>query len=155
MRPDRIIVGEVRAGEAFDMLQAMNTGHDGSMTTVHANTPRDALSRVEQMIGMAGLDISPRSIRQQIASAINVVVQAERMEDGRRRIVSISEIVGMEQDVISMQEIFRFRRRGVDKDGMIHGDFEATGIRPQLMEVVSARGIDLGSLSFAPTKRAP
>ena len=155
MRPDRIILGEVRSGEAFDMLQAMNTGHDGSMTTVHANTPRDALSRVEQMIGMAGLDISPRSIRQQIASAINVVVQTERQEDGRRRIVSVSEITGMEQDVISMQEIFRFRRRGVDKDGMIRGDFEATGIRPQLMEVVSARGIDIGSLSFMPTKRAP
>src|SRR5215212_4316248 len=114
MRPDRIIVGEVRAGEAFDMLQAMNTGHDGSMTTVHANTPRDSLSRIEQMIGMAGLDISPRSIRQQISAAIHVVVQAERMEDGRRRVVSISEIVGMEQDMISMQEIFRFRRRGTD-----------------------------------------
>ena len=155
MRPDRIILGEVRSGEAFDMLQAMNTGHDGSMTTVHANTPRDALSRVEQMIGMAGLDISPRSIRQQIASAINVVVQTERQEDGRRRIVSVSEITGMEQDVISMQEIFRFRRRSVDKDGLIRGDFEATGIRPQLMELVSARGIDIGSLSFAPTKRAP
>src|SRR5690348_12031519 len=99
MSPDRIILGEVRAGKAFDMLQAINTGHDGSMTTVHSNTPRDALSRVEQMIGMAGLDISPRSIRQQIASAINMVVQVERMEDGRRRVVSISEIVGMEQDI--------------------------------------------------------
>src|SRR6202012_4675374 len=104
MRPDRIIVGEVRAGEAFDMLQAMNTGHDGSMTTVHANTPRDALSRIEQMIGMAGLEIAPRSVRAQIASAINVVVQAERLEDGRRRVVSISEIVGMEGEIISMQE---------------------------------------------------
>jgi len=112
MRPDRIIVGEVRSGEAFDMLQAMNTGHDGSMTTVHANTPRDALSRLEQMIGMAGLEISPRSIRQQIASAVNVVVQVERMDDGRRRITSIVEIVGMEEDVISTQEIFRFRRQG-------------------------------------------
>jgi pilus assembly protein CpaF len=153
MRPDRIIVGEVRSGEAFDMLQAMNTGHEGSMTTVHANTPRDALSRVEQMIGMAGLDISPRSIRQQIASAINVVVQVERMEDGRRRIVSISEIVGMEQDVISMQEIFRFRRRGVGKDGLIQGDYETTGIRPQVMEIITARGLDIAGMSFAPSRR--
>jgi len=155
MRPDRIILGEVRGGEAFDMLQAMNTGHDGSMTTVHANTPRDALSRIEQMIGMAGLDISPRSIRQQIASAINVVVQTERLEDGRRRIVSVSEITGMEQDVISMQEIYRFRRRGIEKDGTIRGDFEATGIRPQIMELMAARGLDATGLSFAPAKRTP
>jgi pilus assembly protein CpaF len=155
MRPDRIILGEVRSGEAFDMLQAMNTGHDGSMTTVHANSPRDALSRVEQMIGMAGLDISPRSIRQQIASAINVVVQAERMEDGRRRIVSISEIVGMEQDVISMQEIFRFRRRGADKDGIIHGEYETTGIRPQVMELIASRGLEVTGLSFGQARRAP
>jgi pilus assembly protein CpaF len=155
MRPDRIILGEVRSGEAFDMLQAMNTGHEGSMTTVHANTPRDALSRVEQMIGMAGLDISPRSIRQQIASAMNVVIQTERLEDGRRRIVSVSEITGMEQDVISMQEIYRFRRRGTDKDGTIRGEFEATGIRPQVMELFAARGIEISGLSFAPSKRAP
>jgi pilus assembly protein CpaF len=153
MRPDRIIVGEVRAGEAFDMLQAMNTGHDGSMTTVHANSPRDALSRVEQMIGMAGLDISPRSVRQQIASAIQVVVQVERMEDGRRRLVSVSEIVGMEQDVISMQEIFRFRRRETDKDGTILGEFQPTGIRPQIMEMIAARGLDVGGLSFLPSRR--
>jgi pilus assembly protein CpaF len=137
------------------MLQAMNTGHDGSMTTVHANTPRDALSRVEQMIGMAGLDISPRSIRQQIASAINVVVQTERMEDGRRRIISISEITGMEQDVISMQEIYRFRRRGVEKDGSIRGEFEPTGIRPQVMDLIASRGIEVSGLSFAPARRAP
>ena len=153
MRPDRIIVGEVRAGEAFDMLQAMNTGHDGSMTTVHANTPRDALSRIEQMIGMAGLDIASRSIRAQIASAINVVVQAERMEDGRRRVVSISEITGMEGDVISMQEVFRFRRRGLDKDGMVQGEYETTGIRPKVMEMIVARGLDTSGLSFAPTRR--
>jgi len=149
MRPDRIIVGEVRAGEAFDMLQAMNTGHDGSMTTVHANSPRDALTRIEQMIGMAGLDLSQRSIRQQIASAINVVIQVERMEDGRRRAVSISEIVGMEQDAVLMQEIFRFRRRGIDKEGMIVGDFETTGIRPQIMDLIAARGVDLPALAFA------
>jgi len=153
MRPDRIIVGEVRSGEAFDMLQAMNTGHDGSMTTVHANTPRDALSRIEQMIGMAGLELSPRSIRQQIASAINVVVQAERMEDGRRRVVSISEVVGMEEDVISMQEIFRFKRAGVGKNGEVLGDFETTGVRPRFMDVLAQRGLDTPSVSFAPARR--
>ena len=154
MRPDRIIVGEVRAGEAFDMLQSMNTGHDGSMTTVHANTPRDALARVEQMIGMAGLDISPRSIRQQIASAINVVVQVERMEDGGRRVVSISEIVGMEQDVISIQEIFRFRRRPTGADGIIHGDFETTGIRPKVADLAVARGIELPAMTFASGRKS-
>jgi pilus assembly protein CpaF len=154
MRPDRIIVGEVRAGEAFDMLQSMNTGHDGSMTTVHANTPRDALARVEQMIGMAGLDISPRSIRQQIASAINVVVQVERMEDGGRRVVSISEIVGMEQDVISIQEIFRFRRRPTGADGIIHGDFETTGIRPKVADLVAARGIEMPAMTFAAGRKS-
>src|SRR5215469_2720480 len=150
MRPDRIIVGEVRAGEAFDMLQAMNTGHDGSMTTVHANTPRDALARIEQMIGMAGLDIAPRSVRAQIASAINIVVQAERLEDGRRRIVSISEIVGMEGEVISMQEIFKFKRKGRGPDGAILGDYETTGVRPKFMELLASRGIELSSAIFAP-----
>ncbi len=150
MRPDRIIVGEVRSGEAFDMLQAMNTGHDGSMTTVHANTPRDALSRVEQMVGMAGLDIPARSVRGQIASAIHVVVQAERMEDGHRRIVSVSEITGMEEDVICMQEIFRFRRAGRTTDGKVSGNYEATGVRPRFMEVLHARGVDLPSNLFSP-----
>jgi pilus assembly protein CpaF len=150
MRPDRIIVGEVRAGEAFDMLQAMNTGHDGSMTTVHANTPRDALSRIEQMIGMSGLEIAPRSVRSQISSAINIVVQAERLEDGRRRIVSISEIVGMEGDVISMQEIFKFKRKGRGPDGSILGDYETTGVRPKFMELLASRGIELSSAIFAP-----
>lgn len=154
MRPDRIIVGEVRSGEAFDMLQAMNTGHDGSMTTVHANTPRDALSRVEQMIGMAGLDISPRSIRQQISSAIQLVIQQERMEDGRRRIISIAEIVGMEQDVISMQEIFRFVRRGIDPKGQVIGAFETTGVRPRFMEVMAARGIELPSNLFVEGRKS-
>jgi pilus assembly protein CpaF len=154
MRPDRIIVGEVRAGEAFDMLQAMNTGHDGSMTTVHANTPRDALSRLEQMIGMAGLDISSRSIRGQIASAINIVVQVERMEDGRRRMVSVSEIVGMEQDVISMQELFRFRRQGLGPKGEVLGDYEPTGIRPKFMEVLISRGVSLPLEIFTPKRRA-
>ncbi|MDB5428365.1 MAG: type secretion system protein [Phenylobacterium sp.] len=153
MRPDRIIVGEVRAGEAFDMLQAMNTGHDGSMTTVHANTPRDALSRIEQMIGMAGLELSPRSIRQQIASAINVVVQVERLEDGNRKLVSISEIVGMEEEVISMQEIFRFRRQGLGKDGVVKGEYETTGVRPRFMDVLAARGMELPSITFTPARR--
>jgi pilus assembly protein CpaF len=154
MRPDRIILGEVRSGEAFDMLQAMNTGHDGSMTTVHANTPRDALTRVEQMIGMAGLEISPRSVRQQIASAINVVVQAERQEDGRRRVISIAEIVGMEQDMITMQEIFRFRRRGRDAEGKVIGDYETTGVRPGFMELLISRGIILDPEMFAPNRKS-
>ena len=154
MRPDRIIVGEVRAGEAFDMLQAMNTGHDGSMTTVHANTPRDALSRVEQMIGMAGLEISPRSIRQQIASAINVVIQAERMDDGRRRVVSISEVVGMEEDVISIQEVFRFRRHAKAGAGGISGEFETTGVRPRFIDLLAARGIEIPHIDFAPGRRS-
>ncbi|HEY3696565.1 CpaF family protein [Phenylobacterium sp.] len=149
MRPDRIIVGEVRAGEAFDMLQAMNTGHDGSMTTVHANTPRDAISRIEQMIGMAGLEISPRSIRQQIASAVHVVVQVERMDDGRRRVVSIAELVGMEEEVISLQEIFRFRRRGRTEAGGVMGDFETTGVRPRFLDQLTARGLQAPAVSFS------
>jgi pilus assembly protein CpaF len=154
MRPDRIIVGEVRTGEAFDMLQAMNTGHDGSMTTVHANTARDALSRVEQMVGMAGLDIPARAVRGQIASAIHVVIQAERLEDGRRKVVSVSEIVGMEEDVISIQEIFRFRRKGRGPKGEVLGDLEATGIRPKFMEALTARGIELSPELFAPGRKS-
>ncbi|GLV20831.1 CpaF pilus assembly protein, ATPase CpaF [Sphingobium sp. TomMM35A] len=150
MRPDRIIVGEVRAGEAFDMLQAMNTGHDGSMTTVHANTPRDALSRVEQMIGMSGIDISPRSARAQIASALNVIVQVGRLSDGRRRLMSISEITGMEGEVITMQEIFRFKMTGREENGMVRGHFEATGIRPKFMNELSDRGIHLPAELFRP-----
>ncbi|ANI78859.1 MULTISPECIES: CpaF family protein [Sphingobium] len=150
MRPDRIIVGEVRAGEAFDMLQAMNTGHDGSMTTVHANTPRDALSRVEQMIGMSGIDISPRSARAQIASALNVIVQVGRLSDGRRRLMSISEITGMEGEVITMQEIFRFKMTGREENGMVRGHFEATGIRPKFMSELSDRGINLPADLFRP-----
>jgi pilus assembly protein CpaF len=150
MRPDRIIVGEVRAGEAFDMLQAMNTGHDGSMTTVHANTPRDSLSRVEQMIGMSGIDISPRSARAQIASAIHTVIQVARLSDGRRRLVSLSEITGMEGDVVTMQEIFRFRQTGVSPDGVVLGKFEATGIRPRFLDQVMAHGVTLSSELFRP-----
>ncbi|MCZ8018144.1 CpaF family protein [Novosphingobium sp.] len=150
MRPDRIIVGEVRSGEAFDMLQAMNTGHDGSMTTVHANTPRDALSRVEQMIGMSGVDISPRAARNQIASAMNIVIQIERLVDGHRRIVSLSEITGMEGETITMQEIFRFRATGRAEDGRVLGQFEATGIRPKFLAETAAYGIALSPDLFRP-----
>jgi pilus assembly protein CpaF len=150
MRPDRIIVGEVRAGEAFDMLQAMNTGHDGSMTTVHANSPRDSLSRVEQMIGMSGVDISSRSARGQIASAMHVVVQVSRLSDGRRKVTSVSELTGMEGDVITMQEIFRFRQSGIGADGVVQGKFEATGIRPRFLEQTMAHGISLSPDLFRP-----
>ncbi len=150
MRPDRIIVGEVRAGEAFDMLQAMNTGHDGSMTTVHANTARDALSRVEQMIGMSGIDVPARSARAQIASAINVVIQVGRLSDGRRKLMSMSELTGMEGDVVTMQEIFRFRQTGVTEDGQVEGRFEATGIRPRFLDQVASYGMTLSADLFRP-----
>ena len=153
MRPDRIIVGEVRAGEAFDMLQAMNTGHDGSMTTVHANTPRDALSRVEQMIGMSGVDISPNSARHQIASAINVVIQIGRQSDGRRRLLSLSELTGMEGETISMQEIFHFRMTGRGPNGEVLGCFEATGIRPKFLTVAAEYGIEIPAELFRPQLR--
>src|SRR4051812_6434812 len=150
MRPDRIILGEVRAGEAFDMLQAMNTGHDGSMTTVHANTPRDALSRVEQMIGMSGIDIPAKSARAQIGSAIHVVIQVARLADGRRELISVSELTGMEGEVVTMQEIFRFRQTGVSADGQVQGKFEATGIRPRFLDQVQAHGIMLSPDLFRP-----
>ena len=153
MRPDRIIVGEVRAGEAFDMLQAMNTGHDGSMTPVHANSARDALSRVEQMIGMSGIDIPIRSARAQIASAINVVIQVGRLSDGRRKLLSLSELTGMEGDVVTMQDIFRFRQSGVASDGQVLGKFEATGIRPKFIEQVMAHGVTLSADLFRPDAR--
>ncbi len=152
MRPDRIIVGEVRAGEAFDMLQAMNTGHEGSMTTIHANSCRDALGRVEQMVGMAGLEMPTKSVRGQIASALNVVVQLERMSDGRRRLVSLNEITGMEGDVVTMHEIFRFRRLRTDADGNIDGQFVATGIRPKFMDELETRGIRLATDMFNPNR---
>jgi pilus assembly protein CpaF len=153
MRPDRIIVGEVRAGEAFDMLQAMNTGHDGSMTTVHANTARDALSRIEQMIGMSGIEISPRSARAQIASALHVVIQIGRLSDGRRRLISVSEIAGMEGEVITMQDIFKFKMEGRDEHNMVIGHFEATGIRPKMMDDLSSHGISLSPDLFRPDRR--
>ncbi len=150
MRPDRIIVGEVRAGEAFDMLQAMNTGHDGSMTTVHANTPRDALSRLEQMIGMSGIDMPPRSARAQIASAINVVVQVGRLADGRRRVLSLSELTGMEGETITMQEIYRYKITGRDENNNVIGRFEATGIRPKFHGDALSAGINLQPELFRP-----
>jgi pilus assembly protein CpaF len=150
MRPDRIILGEVRAGEAFDMLQAMNTGHEGSMTTVHANSSRDALSRIEQMIGMSGIDISPRSARAQIASAMHIVIQVARLADGRRKVISLSELTGMEGEVITMQEIFRFRQTGVSGDGVVQGRFEATGIRPRFLDQLLAHGISLSTELFRP-----
>ncbi|MGI9264122.1 MAG: CpaF family protein [Gammaproteobacteria bacterium] len=150
MRPDRIIVGEVRGGEALDMLQAMNTGHDGSLTTIHANTPRDALARIENMVAMAGVNFPINALRTQIASAINLVVQIQRAEDGVRRIVSIQEINGMEGDVITLSELFSYERRGVDEEGNVEGDFKATGIIPGFMKRVTQRGIDLPVELFNP-----
>lgn len=143
MRPDRIIIGEVRSGEALDMLQAMNTGHEGSLTTVHANSPRDALSRIENMVAMAGVEIPSSSVRSQIASAIDIVLQVERLEDGKRRLVSIQEIQGMEGPVVTMSELFRFRRLGLDDKGNVLGRFEATGVVPHFQERFVQRGIDI------------
>jgi pilus assembly protein CpaF len=148
MRPDRIVIGEVRGGEAIDMLQAMNTGHDGSLTTVHANTPRDALARLETMIQMTGMRLSDRAMRQQIASALNLVVQVARMSDGSRRVTSISEITGMEGETITMQEIFQYERTGVDKEGTVLGRFRPTGIRPRFAERLKACGLQLPRVFF-------
>ena len=148
MRPDRIIVGEVRGPESVDMLQAMNTGHEGSLTTLHANTPRDALARLETMVAMANLNLPEKTVRQQMASAIHVVIQVSRLSDGGRKIVSISEIVGMEGDVITMQEIFVFERQGVDATGKVLGRFRPTGIRPRFAERLKAYGVNLSSLLF-------
>ncbi len=150
MRPDRIIVGEVRGGEALDMLQAMNTGHDGSLTTVHANTPRDALARIENMVSMAGVNFPINALRTQIASAIDIVVQVERQEDGTRRVVSLQEINGMEGDVITMSELYLFERHGVDEDGNVQGEFKSTGIIPGFMKRLKQRGIDLPVETFNP-----
>jgi pilus assembly protein CpaF len=148
MRPDRIVIGEVRGAEAIDMLQAMNTGHDGSLTTIHANTPRDALARLETMIQMTGMRLSDRAMRQQVAAAINLVVQAARLSDGSRRITSISEITGMEGDTITMQEIFMFERTGIDQQGQVIGRFRATGIRPRFAEKLKACGLQLPRVFF-------
>jgi pilus assembly protein CpaF len=154
MRPDRIIIGEVRGAEAVDMLQAMNTGHDGSLTTIHANTPRDALSRLENMIGMANLNLPHKASRQQIASAITVVVQGLRLIDGRRKITSIQEVTGMEGDVITMQEIFAFRQTGVAGDGTVEGHFQATGVRPKFCDRLRAFGITLPDAMFDSNRRS-
>ena len=143
MRPDRIVVGEVRGGEALDMMQAMNTGHDGSLTTIHANSARDAVSRLETMISMAGLDIPDKAIRQQIASAIQIIIQVSRLADGSRRVTSVQEITGMEADTLTMQEIFCFNQTGIDQSGRVLGHFGATGIRPRWSERIVAFGIDL------------
>jgi pilus assembly protein CpaF len=148
MRPDRIVIGEVRGGEAIDMLQAMNTGHDGSLTTIHANTPRDALARLETMIQMTGMRLSDRAMRQQVASAINLVLQVARLSDGSRRVTSISEITGMEGETITMQEIFLYERSGVDKDGKVIGKFRPTGIRPRFAERLKACGLQLPRVFF-------
>ena len=143
MRPDRIVVGEVRGEEALDMPQAMNTGHDGSLTTVHANSPRDALARIETMISMGSVNLPDRAMRQQVAAAIQVVLQQARMSDGSRKVTSVSEITGMEGDVITMQEIFRFEKIGIDTQGKVRGRFVATGVRPKCCDRLRAAGIDL------------
>ncbi|APG85556.1 CpaF pilus assembly protein, ATPase CpaF [Sinorhizobium americanum CCGM7] len=152
MRPDRIIVGEVRGEEAFDMLQAMNTGHEGSMTTIHANTPRDAVSRLEQMVGMAGMPMSQLSVRSQIASAITIIVQVQRLSDGSRKVVSVSEITGMEGEVVQMQEIMRFKKTGTDENGRIQGEFRATGLRPRFIEEFAEVGVIISPTIFEPGK---
>ena len=143
MRPDRIVIGEVRGGEALDMLQAMNTGHDGSLTTIHANNPREALGRVENMVSMTGISFPAKALRAQIASAIDLVIQVERQEDGRRRVVSVQETNGMEGEIITMSELFRFERRGLDKDGAVLGELITTGIVPQFEKRLRERGIEL------------
>ena len=148
MRPDRIIIGEVRGEEAFDMLQAMNTGHEGSMTTIHANTTRDALSRLESMVAMSNLNLPERTVRQQIASAISIVVQVSRMSDGTRRVVNISEITGMEENIISMHDIFTFHRKGIGPDGKVIGSFQPSRIRPKFLERLRVAGVILPSSMF-------
>ncbi len=152
MRPDRIILGEVRGAEVLDMLQAMNTGHDGSMTTVHANSPRDAITRLEHMLGMAGLQLDGRSMRQQIGAALSVVIQVSRLSDGQRKVVSLQEITGTEGEVVSMQEVFRFEQRGLDEQGRVVGQFTATGIRPRFAQRLLTRGIALRDDLFEPAQ---
>ncbi|MFM0481833.1 CpaF family protein [Paraburkholderia strydomiana] len=153
MRPDRIILGEVRGAEALDMLNAMNTGHEGSLATIHANTPRDALTRLENMISLAGLALSPKNLRQQISSAISVVVQVARLTDGRRKVVSIQELTGMEGEMVNMQEIFTFKRTGIDQNGTVRGHFCATGVRPKFTERLQAFGIALPDQLYDPARR--
>jgi pilus assembly protein CpaF len=149
MRPDRIIVGEVRSAEALDMLQAMNTGHEGSLTTIHANTPRDALARLETMILFSGTNLPNRAMREQIASALDLIIQVSRLTDGSRRVISVTEVTSMEGDVITMQEIYRFRRRGISPEGKVLGQFEATGVRPTFVERLHLAGVELPPHLFA------
>ena len=153
MRPDRIILGEVRGAEALDMLHAMNTGHEGSLATIHANTPRDALTRLENMVSMAGLSLPPRTMRQQITSAITVILQVSRLSDGRRKLMSIQEVTGMESDVVNMQEIFTFKRTGVDAEGRVKGYFCATGVRPQFSDRLQAFGLSVPERLYEPSVR--
>jgi pilus assembly protein CpaF len=152
MRPDRIILGEVRGAEALDMLQAMNTGHEGSFATIHSNTPRDALSRLENMVSMAAVNLSARAIRQQIVSAVTVVVQVSRLTDGTRKMVSLQEITGMEGDIISMQEIYHFEQRGVDGEGKVLGHFRATGVRPRFADRLRLFGVPVAEDAFDPDR---
>ncbi|QBE63563.1 CpaF family protein [Pseudoduganella lutea] len=152
MRPDRIILGEVRGAEAIDMLQAMNTGHEGSLATIHSNTPRDALARLENMVGMSGVNLTPRATRQQIASAITVVLQVSRLTDGARKLVSLQEVTGMEGDVIAMHEIFRFEQTGVDTNGKVKGHFFATGVRPRFAERLAMFGMPVPDNAFDPDR---
>jgi pilus assembly protein CpaF len=153
MRPDRIILGEVRGGEALDMLQAMNTGHEGSMATIHANTPRDALTRLENMVSMAVASLPTKAMRQQISSAISVVIQVARLTDGKRKVISIQELSGMEGEVIMMHEIFSFKQTGIGKDGAVIGHFSATGIRPLFIDRLRAFGVDISEALFDPTRK--
>jgi pilus assembly protein CpaF len=152
MRPDRILVGECRGEEAFDMLQAMNTGHEGSMTTVHANSPRDAIKRLEQMVSMAGMTVTPMSIRSQIASAIRLLIQLQRLPDGRRKVIAIAEITGMEGEVVQMHDIFGFVKEHTDDQGNVHGTFKATGIRPTFLTDLKHMGLDLPQSHFDPNR---
>jgi pilus assembly protein CpaF len=152
MRPDRIILGEVRGGEALDMLQAMNTGHDGSLSTIHSNTTRDALARLETMVLMAGMDLPERAIREQVASALNLVVHLSRMSDGTRKIVQISEITGMEGPTIVMQDIFKFEKKGIGADGRVLGEFQPTGVRPWFMEKLKISGFEVPPHIFERTQ---
>ena len=152
MRPERIILGECRGEEAFDMLQAMNTGHEGSMATIHANNPREAVSRLEQLIGMAGLPMTIASIRGQISAAVRMIVQLQRLSDGKRRVTSIAEITGMEGDIVQMQEIYKFVRTSTSEDGTVHGHFQATGVRPRFLSDLVARGIKIPGSYFDPSQ---
>jgi pilus assembly protein CpaF len=148
MRPERIIIGECRGGETLDMLQAMNTGHDGSMTTIHANTPRDAIARLETLVMMSGFDLPVKAIRQQVSGAVDILIQANRLQGGPRRITAITEVVGMEQDTIIMQDIYKFTQRGINEEGKAYGDFECTGVRPSFMEKLECAGVRLPASAF-------